>query len=230
MDAFWAALAGIVVYLDTTAVAQIMICQPLIICPLWGLAAGQPEIGILFGTAFQLLWLGNLPVGSAKFPEGNVGALVATAIAVKAAGNGLDWSILAAAALTGVITARGGAEVTNVLRRILAAHAPRIVTAAAAGDAGRFNRLFWGAVGLHATAGFILTLSGCLFGSSVVLPLWSRLGSIQESLPHIVAQGIWPGLLGAGTAVIISRFVKRGTRYWYVGALACGLVVGALWL
>ena len=53
-----------------------MICQPLIACPLWGILVGRPEIGLFFGVVFQLIWLGNLQIGAAKFPEGNIGAFV----------------------------------------------------------------------------------------------------------------------------------------------------------
>lgn len=228
MDVLWAALAGMLVYLDTTAVAQVMICQPLIVCPLWGLAAGQPEIGILFGIVFQLIWLGNLPVGAAKFPEGNVGALVATAIAVQTPplAAGFNWSVLTAAALTGILTAHFGAEATLAVRKLLTSLAPQVVAAAVAGETARFARLFWGAIGLHAAAGFALTAAGYLLGLEIILPLWSKLFA-AGSAP---LAGLWPGLLGVGAAVIISRFVRRGTRTWFGTALGVGLAAGALWL
>jgi mannose/fructose/N-acetylgalactosamine-specific phosphotransferase system component IIC len=226
MSWIWAAVAGMVVYLDTTAVAQIMICQPVIACPLWGWMAGRLDVGILFGIIFQLLWSGSLPVGASKFPEGNVGALTATALAVnaaQAAGNELPWFAFTLAILIGLIIAYAGAEVTAFVRRLMVGYAPRVVTAAEAGDNARFSLLFAGAVGIHALAGLLLTAAGLLVGSIL-------LKSVNGGAAQEVFHGIWPVMLGAGAAVVVSRFVKRGRLRWFYAALALGVGGGWLWL
>jgi mannose/fructose/N-acetylgalactosamine-specific phosphotransferase system component IIC len=226
MSWLWAAVAGMVVYLDTTAVAQIMICQPIIACPVWGWIAGRLDVGILFGIIFQLLWSGSLPVGASKFPEGNVGALTATALAVNAAsvgGNELPWLALTLAILIGVVIAYAGAEVTALVRRLMVGYAPRVTAAAEAGDNVRFSFLFAGAVGIHALAGLLLTAAGLLAGN-IVLKIVNG-GAAPE-----LFRGVWPIMLGAGAAVVVSRFAKRGRLRWFLGALALGLGGGWLWL
>jgi len=224
MSWMWAAVAGMVVYLDTTAIAQIMICQPIIACPLWGWIAGRPDVGIFCGVVFQLLWSGSLPVGAAKFPEGNVGALTATALAVKAApagGSELPWLALSLAILIGVIIAYAGAELTVLVRRLMVGFAPRVTAAAEAGDNTRFSLLFAGAVGIHALAGLLLTAAGLLVGSILLKNVNG--GAAQEFF-----RGIWPLMLGAGAAVVVSRFARRERLRWFYVALALGL--GGGWL
>jgi mannose/fructose/N-acetylgalactosamine-specific phosphotransferase system component IIC len=210
MSWLWAAVAGMVVYLDTTAVAQIMICQPIIACPAWGWIAGRPDVGILFGIIFQLTWSGSLPVGASKFPEGNVGALTATALAVNAASAGrseLPWLALTLAILIGVVVAYAGSEVTVLVRRLMVGYAPRVVAAAEAGDNTRFSLLFAGAVCIHALAGLLLTAAGLLAGSLI-------LKTVSGSAAQEIFRGVWPLMLGAGAAVIVSRFVRRGVWLW----------------
>ena len=226
MSWMWAAVAGMVVYLDTTAIAQIMICQPIIACPLWGWIAGRPDVGIFCGVVFQLLWSGSLPVGAAKFPEGNVGALTATALAVKAApagGSELPWLALSLAILIGVIIAYAGAELTVLVRRLMVGFAPRVTAAAEAGDNTRFSLLFAGAVGIHALAGLLLTAAGLLVGSIL-------LTNVNGGAMPQVFRGIWPLMLGAGAAVVVSRFARRERLRWFYVALALGLAGGWLCL
>jgi len=226
MSWMWAAVAGMVVYLDTTAIAQIMICQPIIACPLWGWIAGRPDVGIFCGVVFQLLWSGSLPVGAAKFPEGNVGALTATALAVKAApagGSELPWLALSLAILIGVIIAYAGAELTVLVRRLMVGFAPRVTAAAEAGDNTRFSLLFAGAVGIHALAGLLLTAAGLLVGSIL-------LKNVNGGAMPQVFRGIWPLMLGAGAAVVVSRFARRERLRWFYVALALGLAGGWLCL
>jgi mannose PTS system EIIC component len=238
VEALWLALAGALVYLDTTAVAQFMISQPLIACPLWGLAVGRPEIGLFFGVAFQLVWLGSLPVGAAKFPEGNVGALVATALAARVAptASGLPaWLTLFAAAAVGIITAHVGSEVTPLVRRFLTGYCERVLAAAQDGRRAAFSLLFAGAIGTHALAGFLLTLIA-FFAGKWILALYlgdfATAGVSPALVEHAdeLLSGLWPGLLGAGVAVIVGRFVHRASFRWFAGAAIVGVALGWLWL
>jgi mannose/fructose/N-acetylgalactosamine-specific phosphotransferase system component IIC len=238
VEVVWVALAGAVVYLDTTAVAQFMISQPLIACPIWGLLVGRPEIGIFFGVAFQLIWLGSLPIGAAKFPEGNVGALVATALAVRVApaANGLPaWITLLTATVVGILTAHAGSDVTPLVRRFLVKYCDRVVATAQSGRRAAFTWLFAGAVGVHFLAGFLLTLLAFIAGRWI-LSLYLgdfATGGVSTAIvtrTDSLLSGLWPGLLGAGVAVVIGRFVKRSSYAWFAGAAALGAAAGWLWL
>jgi len=237
LQAVWVALAGAIVYLDTTAVAQFMISQPLIACPIWGIIVGRPEIGLFFGVAFQLLWLGSLPVGASKVPEGNVGALVATALAARVpagdSGNPF-WIALTIAALVGILVAQVGASVTPVVRRYLIPYSARVVAAAQSGNRAQFSRLFAGAVGLHFLTGFTLAGASFLVGQlimTIYLGKFYQFGVSQTLLAeNDLFSAVWPALLGAGVAVIAGRFVHRATFGWFALAAGIGLGIGWLWL
>jgi mannose/fructose/N-acetylgalactosamine-specific phosphotransferase system component IIC len=238
LQAVWLSLAGALVYLDTTAVAQFMICQPLIACPLWGWLVGRPEIGLFFGVAFQLLYLGSLPIGAARFPEGNVGALVATALAARvpagAAGEPA-WLTLAVATLVGVLTAHAGSRWTPVIRHLLAGYSGRVVEAARAGRRARFTSLFLGAIGVHALGGFLLTFVMFWVGKAILALYLGNFATAGIS-PAVVAQtdrylsGLWPGFVGAGVAVVAARYVHRATLPYFVLAAAVAFGAGWLWL
>jgi mannose/fructose/N-acetylgalactosamine-specific phosphotransferase system component IIC len=238
LEAAGVALAGMVVYLDTTAIGQFMICQPLIACPLWGLIVGRPEIGLFFGVAFQLIGLGSLPVGAAKFPEINVGALVATALATRippVPDGSPAWLVLTLAAVVGVLTAQAGAEITPQVRRILNRFAERVVEAARAGARGRFMRLFLGAIGIHALAGLLLSGIAFLIGKAVFAFYLGdfAVAGISPALraqTDIILAALWPALLGAGVAVIAARFVRRASIKWFLLAAMICIVGGWLWL
>ena len=237
MSALWVAVAGAIVYLDTTAVGQFMICQPLIACPLWGLIVGRPEIGLFFGVTFQLLWLGSLPIGAAKFPEGNLGAFVATALAARipASGNGEPaWVVLAVAAFIGIVAAQIGGEMTPLVRKLMDRYAPRVVAAAEAGRTGMFRLLFAGAIAVHAAAGFFFTLI-VFFAGQWVFSLYT--GSFSAAgvsravvgSTDVLLSGIWPAMLGAGVAVIARQFVVKRHLAWFLAPTLIAFLTVWLW-
>jgi PTS system mannose-specific IIC component len=232
------ALAGMLVYLDTTAIAQLMISQPLIACPLWGLIVGRPEIGLFFGVIFQLIWLGSLPVGAAKFPEGNVGSLVATALAatIPPTPDGSPaWIVLTIAAFIGIVTALIGAEVTPQVRKLLGRVCCKVVDAANEGNRARFSKFFAAALGLHAATGFALAGVSFLIGKWLLSLYLGDLSTVGVNAA-LIAQtdkflsALWPVFLGAGVAVISARFVRKATVKWFVLVVAAGLAAGWLCL
>jgi len=238
LEAVWVALAGAFVYLDTSAVAQFMISQPLIACPIWGLIVGRPEVGLFFGVAFELIWLGSLPVGAAKIPEGNVGALVATALAARippAPSGNPAWIALTLAALVGIFVAQIGSEITPLVRKFLIRYSERVVAAARSQNRTRFSMLFAGAIGIHLLAGFVLTMAAFLAGKWIMalyLGGFSHFGLSSSLIAETDAlfSGLWPAMLGAGVAVIFARFVHRANVGWFALTCAVGLGVGCLWL
>ena len=79
-------IIGAIISLDTVAVFQILISQPIVACTLIGWLSNDPMTGIHIGTLMQLIWISTLPVGAVTIPDGNLGAIVAVIIAVNAVG------------------------------------------------------------------------------------------------------------------------------------------------
>lgn len=237
MESCWVALAGAILYLDTTAVGQIMISQPLIACTLWGVIVGRPEIGLFLGVVFQLLWLGSLAIGAARFPEGNVGAFVATALAARIPPlhNGEPaWIVLTVAAFVGILTAQFGSYVTPQVRRIMNNYAPRVVAAASAGNNVKFRVLIAGGIGIHAVAGSLFALISFLAGKwifALYTGSFSTAGvseAVVQSTDALLS-GIWPALLGAGVAVIAWQFTRKKMWTWFATSALLFLVMGWIW-
>ncbi|MGD9897840.1 MAG: PTS sugar transporter subunit IIC [Calditrichaceae bacterium] len=75
-------LLGAFLYLDTTIAFQMLVSQPIIAGTIIGWFSGNIELGLHIGFLLQLLWVGNLPVGAASVPAGNIGSIVAVAMAI----------------------------------------------------------------------------------------------------------------------------------------------------
>lgn len=81
MSAAAACLVLAVLELDAVLVAQTLASRPLVVGALLGALTGQAQAGMLFGAAFELLSLCDLPVGGCLTWSAPVAAGTATVIA-----------------------------------------------------------------------------------------------------------------------------------------------------
>lgn len=58
--------------------------RPMIACPIIGLILGDVKTGLAVGGTYELMMIGNMPVGGAQPPNAVLGAIVAMIFAVKA--------------------------------------------------------------------------------------------------------------------------------------------------
>lgn len=56
---------GSLLSLDRTAWGQLMISRPIVLAPIIGMACGNATVGLFVGVLIELLWINELPVGSA---------------------------------------------------------------------------------------------------------------------------------------------------------------------
>ena len=77
MELLSISMLGGLLALDTTAVLQILISQPLVAGTILGWVLGDVQLGMQMGFLLQLLWLYQLPVGAAKIPQGNLASIIA---------------------------------------------------------------------------------------------------------------------------------------------------------
>jgi mannose/fructose/N-acetylgalactosamine-specific phosphotransferase system component IIC len=68
---------GSVVALDATSFGQLMLSRPLVAGTLAGAIVGMPLEGALIGALIEVLSLGILPVGAARYPETGTAAVAA---------------------------------------------------------------------------------------------------------------------------------------------------------
>jgi PTS system N-acetylgalactosamine-specific IIC component len=58
--------------------------RPIIACPIIGMILGNIETGLVIGGTYELMMIGNMPVGGAQPPNAVLGSVVAMIFAVKA--------------------------------------------------------------------------------------------------------------------------------------------------
>ncbi|WP_075876842.1 PTS sugar transporter subunit IIC [Merdibacter massiliensis] len=61
-----------------------LIYRPMIACPIIGLILGDPTTGLAIGGTYELMMVGNMPIGGAQPPNAVLGGIVAMVFAVKA--------------------------------------------------------------------------------------------------------------------------------------------------
>lgn len=61
-----------------------LVYRPMIACPIMGLILGAPETGLAIGGTYELMMVGNMPIGGAQPPNAVLGGVVAMIFAVKA--------------------------------------------------------------------------------------------------------------------------------------------------
>lgn len=61
-----------------------IVYRPIIACPIIGLILGDVQTGLVVGGTYELMMIGNMPVGGAQPPNAVLGSVVAMVFAVKA--------------------------------------------------------------------------------------------------------------------------------------------------
>lgn len=191
--------------LDHTAVAQVMVSQPLVGGWILGSVLGSPLEGLAAGALFQILCLTELPVGASIPPDGSLAGLIGTALLLTAPrppGWG-DGTMFGAAVLLFYPLARLGRFLEVVIRRLNRRWTAIAVRRA---EEGRYGLLQ------------LATLGGLpLFFSKAFLVSWTVLwaGSFGSTLPSSFASLAFPlTLLGRAVpffalGTVAARYGKR---------------------
>jgi mannose/fructose/N-acetylgalactosamine-specific phosphotransferase system component IIC len=207
--------------LDQTAVAQLLLSQPLVGGLIIGSCSGDPAAGVLAGAFFQFLCLTDLPVG-ASVPTDTVLAGLIGVASFLALGRTPGWSDQAVLGLIGcafvplaVIARRLDLRVRRLnevwpraAASLLCAGRSRLAQAAAAGG-----------VLLFFARGFVLALA--VLGA---VALWGGAG-LERAAPAAPVFEIFARLVPlVGLAALIAQ---RRPRAW-PAAVAAGLAAGVI--
>jgi mannose/fructose/N-acetylgalactosamine-specific phosphotransferase system component IIC len=91
------AFVGALLGLDNIAIGQFMLGQPAVGALLLGYILGEPLLGIWAAVTFQLLWLGQIPVGAYLPPSASITAIAAVGLAAPIAAPLASRAVVAAA-------------------------------------------------------------------------------------------------------------------------------------
>jgi|Deesub1362B_J571_1020462.scaffolds.fasta_scaffold02258_5 mannose/fructose/N-acetylgalactosamine-specific phosphotransferase system component IIC len=206
--------------LDTTAAWQVLFSHPLISCTVVGLLYGQLEWGLFFGILFELVWFYDLPIGGARFPEGNLGSFTGLMVVLTVLPQAVTfhaWLFLMGALYAVIASYLFGLTVVFMRRNnlYLVERADRYAQQGEASKVGTMHVLgvvhtyFHGAV--WATIFYVLGVW-----------LFRRLLPFMQRLPDFPVHYLQAVLLGVGMAVMINYFINRRR----LGYLAAGLLLG----
>ncbi|RQV96889.1 hypothetical protein EH220_05175, partial [bacterium] len=180
----------------------------------------EPEIGLIIGAVFQLIYLGNLQIGAARFAEGNIGAFIAVVLASQfCEANNSSYPIaLLLAFFIGLVAAQAGCYLAPAVRRIVGWIVPKYVLAAEQGNSSKVKYWFMQAIAVHLFAGFIYSLLWLLIGS-LSINLFSQT-SIYHRLAEFLTDGpsysdrailLFGSIFGAVCAVVFRVLIRKKT-------------------
>ncbi len=105
--------------LDQKYALQLGVSQPLITSMILGGLTGEFVPSMYFGAIIQLFWLGNLPIGASKIPDGNIASVIGAYIYLHFAHHNIaaHGFILFVAVFTTVLLSFAGSEMDIWLRK-----------------------------------------------------------------------------------------------------------------
>lgn len=222
MEIVWAGLLGALLALDTTALLQVLISQPLFACTLIGWVCGDVAIGMHIGLLMQLLWLADIPAGAYLVPEGNSGSIIAAILAVNLtyAHTELPHVVILLTIVYTLIFSFIGAKMVKLIRNWNVYILNRVL-----GDLekGRLNAIWQmnlSALLLHFLAMFSFIIFGAYLGIILITFLLNFVPQQWDNFARYTDIAV----LGAGAGLVLSLY--RGMKMRAV--IAFSAVIGTL--
>ena len=218
-------LAGIVA-MDTTSGPQFLISEPVVSCAALGLLFGRPEMGLMLGMFFQLLWFGYMPLGAVRFTDSNMAALISTASLFISAGIfGFNRETIAAAVIPalffGVAAGFIGSYFRTYVRRLNSRLSEIMMSRLVKGGELSICRWHFIGVGSSFLRGMLMAL--------VLIPAGTVLCGLTIFLPAAFIKGMAlsvPMIWGTACASAVIVCVLKGNKK----PLLVGAVGGILWV
>ncbi len=192
--------------------------RPIIACPIIGLILGDVRTGLVIGGTYELMMIGNMPVGGAQPPNAVLGSIIAMIFAVKA---GMDMNAALGACM---IFATFGQYIVTLTFTIMSGLMAKADEAAANADPAGITR--------------VNLISCCILGS--LFALMSVLayvggvamsGALQSLADH--ASWLMGGLSAAGGmmrfvgfAVLLKIMIANDMWGILLAGFVCALVIG----
>lgn len=213
-------LSGLVA-LDTTAVGQILLSQPLFSCPLLGFCLGDLQTGVYIGLLMELLWLKLVPIGGAIFYEGNIGSFTTTGVAILSLRTILDQTglVLLFSIIYGFSISYLGGQFTIIIRKLTQLIVNKTLARAMNGHVGSITYGHLGSIAVTFVGGCIFGTIAILIGS-LLLP--RLLATIPESGNQIALIGVM-ALWGTGIGMVLSMFWEARKSWALIGGILLGL-------
>lgn len=191
--------------------------QPIVMGPVIGAILGDVTTGLIVGGTYQLMTIGNMPVGGAQPPNAVIGGIMATVLAVTL---GLSPTVAVATAVPFSLLGQYGVTLIFSLMSPVMAYADK---AAHEGNPKKIELLNYAAMaGLGLIFAVIVTLffvGGAAFGQTVV-----------DSIPDWLMSGLSAagGMMRyVGFAILLKVMVSREMwGFYFMGFALANIVAG----
>lgn len=150
--------------------------QPLVTGMVVGLILGDLQMGLIVGGTYQLMTIGNMPIGGAQPPNPVVGGIMATVLAISL---GLEPNVAVATAIPFSLLGQYGVTLIFTLMSPLMSKADQFAAEANPKGIERINYLSMGLLGLiFGTVVTLFFIGGATMGQAVVdaIPGWLTAG------------------------------------------------------
>jgi mannose/fructose/N-acetylgalactosamine-specific phosphotransferase system component IIC len=218
-------LFGGIVLVDSKAAWQTMISQPLVACTLGGLICGDVMTGWLVGLIFQLPYLTELPVGSARLSLTNLSAYVSAGVTANMVNLYPDKStiVLFLTCLCGFLLSYGGVPIRNWLRGVNLFLCNR-ARAVAGEDKLQLRKISY----FHYLGAANAFLTGCLITAFAFFVLGEFVRLVVAPISDAVNDQLRlfkPVILGAGVGAMLAQFENKTTRRPIISGVLVSMTV-----
>jgi len=213
-------LIGSLIVFDTSVAFQFLISQPLIACTLLGWILGDAQLGMQVGFIMQLLWLGDMPVGASKIPEGNIASLVVTALIIRYSQVFENFNtILIVAIFYGIFLSYVGSETIIWFRKFNTFLLQKLIGYVKKGNFHALSAINVIALISHYIVMFLLILVALIIGDF----LYSYFYLIPTEWEMFFKKTVFV-ILGIGVGLIAPVFIQRFSKMY----VAAGMIIGVI--
>lgn len=194
------------------------IYQPIVMGPLVGAILGNVEVGLTVGATYQLMTIGNMPVGGAQPPNAVIGGIMATVFAVT---SGFEPTAAVAAAIPFALLGQYGVTFFFTLMSPLMTRADKHAHEANPKGIVKLNY-------------FAMALLGTIFGLIVLIFFFAgaKYGKeISEAIPEWLMNGLSAagGMMRyVGFAILLKVMLSKDLWGFYFAGFALAVIVAGV--
>lgn len=192
--------------------------QPIVMGPVIGAVLGDVNTGLMVGATYQLMTIGNMPVGGAQPPNAVIGGIMATVFAITTK---LEPTAAVAAAIPFALLGQYAVTITFTVMSPLMAQADKYAENADTKGIERINYLAMGLLGLlFAVIVLLFFFAGASFGEA-----------LTQSIPKPLMNGLSAagGMMRfVGFAILLKVMVSKELWGYYFAGFAVANIVGGI--
>lgn len=223
MNLLGLSLIGGALALDTTAVLQSLISQPIIAGSFLGWLSNDLVAGLKMGFILQLLWLSELPVGAARVPEGNLGSMIGILLMfqLKTFQTEYFYVLILIGVFYALFFSAVGQGTTTLLRRWNVHILDRAMRGIEAGQTSIISKMNLAALLIHWVVYSMLILGSVIIGVYIFRPLLNIIPASWNNVARLVETAV----LGCGAGFSFTLFNEKKLTWWVVAGIVAGIIL-----